>query len=667
MKTILLALALLASIAGTGRAQSTSAIDSVHRPAGRTVRIPDRRIAIVDYLTPRSRVGLEKNLHRVGRHPGLDTPLTSDEKAAILTEIEARCEALGKDSLLTSDLFWVMRPWYDRLHHEDPHYRIATVATFDSTVYPRPSDRRKARKKVRMPGFSLLRINDTLVIDRSLDPSFRPGDRITAINGRPTAEYLRYVYDDRYTEPSTLLACCFYEIMAPRWRIDLCRDGAPLAVDTEGLPYRDALFRLSKAEETDANIRTYDSCGYIAIPEFFPDNSRLIRIVRRAIVGFRKRGIVDVVLDLRRNPGGSGHAFDELLSIFIDKPVVEYCTGQRVKASREAMRYYGFLTEEQLGEVVELPEDQYVRSFETDPEMYVGDMRYYVLVSRDTGSIAASFANMLQYHGGALLAGEPLRHNALKYGEVLDGWWFSPVQLAESAVSMVEIDECTRRDDGYVLPDIPIPAIAAEYLTGATGCSTVCWRRSATATADNAEGPRRRRRPGFRAEAGSMKHPLDVGGVILDGRFVLLLEEERRRDEVVGRGAVDRRGDVVERGQAQQRLDIDVVGLRRHRVAEEDQGANASVDDERPQLLVAAQRTRTQQADVQPLGRALRPAVGAQRAFDHAARRAGAHQRVERQQGAVPLDPLREILFHVVVRHERHHFPFVHRLSFFGC
>ncbi len=31
---------------------------------------------------------------------------------------------------------------------------------------------------------------------------------------------------------------------------------------------------------------------------------------------------------------------------------------------------------------------------------------------------------------------------------------------------MVEIDECTRRDDGYVVPDIAIPCVAAEYLTG---------------------------------------------------------------------------------------------------------------------------------------------------------------------------------------------------------
>ncbi len=468
MRNLLLALALLTAIAEPLRAQTAQNPDTLPRPAGRTVRLAGRAIAAADYLLPRSRVGLDRNLHRIPRHPGLDSLLTPAERAAVVAEINARCDALGKDSLLTADLFWVMRPYFDRLHHEDPHYRIVPVGMLDSTVYPTPGDRKRAYRRIRMPAFNILQINDTLLVDRSLDPAFRRGDRIAAIDGIPAAEYLRYVYDDRHMEPSTLLVGHHFELFRQRFRIDLERGGEPLTVETEGLPYRDALFRLCKAEETDANIRTYADarCGYIAIPQFFPDNSRLVRILRRAIVGFKRQGITDIVLDLRRNPGGNGHAFDELLSIFIDKPTVEYCTGQQVRASKEAMRYYDFLTEEQLGQVVALPESEYVRSFATDPSMYVGGMRYWVLVGRDTGSIAASFVNILQYNGAALLAGEPLRHNALKYGEVLDGGWFLPVLLGESCVSMVRIDELTRRDDGYVLPDIPIPAVAAEYLAG---------------------------------------------------------------------------------------------------------------------------------------------------------------------------------------------------------
>lgn len=466
MKIQLLAL-LLSGLAAFGHAQNP-APDTLRRDPGRAVRIPGRCFAILDYRMPRTRVGHEKNLYRIPNHPGLDSLLTPAEKADMLAEINARCDALGKDSLLTSDLFWVMRPYYDRLHHEDPHYRIVPVLFADTKVYTKKSDERRLSRELRMPAFSLLQINDTLLIDRSLDPQFRRGDRVKAINGVAAADYLKYGYGDRHLYPTALMNRYYYSQAVDRFRIELERDGETLTVETAGEPASKTIFALSKAEETDANIRTYADarCGYIAIPRFFPDNSRLIRIVRKAIVGFKKQGLPNVILDLRRNPGGNGHAFDDLLSLFIDKPVADYCTGQRVKASREAMRYFDFLTEEQLGQVVELPESEYVRSFRTNPKMYVGGMRYYVLVSRDTGSIAASFVNMLQYHGAALLVGEPLLHNALKYGEVLDGHMLRPTQLAETAVSMVEIDECTRRNDGYVVPDIAIPYVAAEYLTG---------------------------------------------------------------------------------------------------------------------------------------------------------------------------------------------------------
>ena len=226
------------------------------------------------------------------------------------------------------------------------------------------------------------------------------------------------------------------------------------------MPNARTLFLLTRAEA---------GCGYIAIPEFFPNNNRLIRILHRTLRDFRRQGLTDVILDLRRNTGGNGHNFDRLLSIFIDKPVVEYCTGQWVKASRRSMPYYDFLTEEMLGQTVPLPEGEFVRSFPTIPAMHVDGLRFYVLVGRDTGSIAASFVNMLQYHGAALLAGEPLRHNALKYGEVVNGGLLLPTNLYQGAVSMVRIDERTRAVDGVVQPDIPIPCIAAEYLSGRDG------------------------------------------------------------------------------------------------------------------------------------------------------------------------------------------------------
>lgn len=463
----------VAAAARPHRADSTTLRNDSLRQliANREIRVPGRCYAITDVRTPRTEIGLGRRLFRVHRHPGLDSLFTESEEAEIRAEIEARCDSLGKDSLLTSELFWVMRPYFDRLYYEDPHYRISMPPCGDPEVFKTQRDLLRASRQLPTPAFSLLQINDTLLVDRSLDPAFRRGDMVTAINGIPAAEYLKYGYGDRYTQPVSVMDRYFYSEVVDRFRIDLIRDGERLTVETAGGPMRKTLFDLNIAESMDNNIRTYPEtgCGYIAIPEFFPDNSRLIRIVRKSILAFKKQGLTNVVLDLRRNPGGNGHAFDDLLSIFIDKPRVEYCTGQRVKASKQAMRYYDFLTDEMIGQVVDLPDHEVVRSFETNPKMYVGGMRYYVLISRDTGSIAASFVNMLQYNDAAELAGEPLLHNALKYGETLDGGWLTPTQLYQSAISMVEIDECTRAVNGIVQPDIPIPYAAADYLSGRDG------------------------------------------------------------------------------------------------------------------------------------------------------------------------------------------------------
>lgn len=467
LKHLLLTALLLPAAASAQTANSADSLWTVFQHL--QVPVPDRCIAIVDVKMPRNAVG--KHLYRIRQHPKLDTLLTPEIERRLLAEINRRCDSLGKDSLLTSELFYVTRPYFDWAHHEDPHYRIYMMNYADWNVYRKASEVRKLVRQLRTPAFSLLQINDTLVVDRSLIPEFRRGDRIVSMNGVRAEEYLKYCYRDRYMLPVELMNRYYYSHIVNRFQIGLERDGKSFEVETQGQTGNDVLFRLAKAEELDQNIRTYADagCGYIAIPEFFFNNSRLIRIVHQAIGDFKKQGITDIILDLRRNPGGYGHAFDELLSIFIDKPVIDYCTGQRIKVTETALKSYKFLKKEQEGQLVDLPDGEIVRNFQAVAKMYIPGMTYYVMVGPDTGSIAASFVNMLQYHGAAKLAGEPLRHNALKYGEEDEGHRRLPTLLAETSVSMVEIDELTRRDDGQVLPDIPIPAVAADYLTGRDG------------------------------------------------------------------------------------------------------------------------------------------------------------------------------------------------------
>lgn len=450
-------------------AESSPRTDSLWKVCqSRHVPVKERRYDIVDVRTPRTEIG--KALFRVERHPGLDSLMIRNPGKAreILTEINRRCDELGKDSLLTSELFYVMRPYFDYLHYEDPHYRIYMQIFADPKVYRKQSQIRKLSRQLTMPAISMLSINDTLIVDRSLDPLFQRGDRVCAINGVTAEEYLKYGYDDRHVRPVSIMSYYHYSQVVERFRFELERNGRRFEVETAGAPGLTTLTRLSQAEEINRNIRTYPEagCGYVAISEFYPVNSWLIKNLRKAISDFKSQGITNVILDLRRNPGGNGDAFDKLLSIFINKPVVEYCSGQRLKVSKATLKDYDFLVEAMLGQNIRLPDSLIVRSFKTQPKLFIEGMNYYVLVGRDTGSIAASFVNMLQYHHAAKLVGEPLRHNALKYGEVIEGELLLPSILSESASSVVEIDECTRRNDGYVIPDIAIPAIAAEYMSG---------------------------------------------------------------------------------------------------------------------------------------------------------------------------------------------------------
>lgn len=448
----------LGTVCSTSSAQ-TSFYDSLKRVA---VPVEGSHPKVFDVRTP-----VPKNftrLYRVDRHPALGALLTPEREDSLLREINARRSECRADMLLSSELFLLMRPYFDWLHHEDPHYRIIAQTPCEVSA-------RKAWKLSRRLPFDWLRIGDTLLVHRSLDTLFRRGDRILSINGVTPAEYFRYFYPDRYGAPDVLMHYYFMSDAVDRFRVRFVRQGRERTVETPGWLRTKAYLKLAQAEALERNIRIFpeEKCGYLAIPKFYPVNSRLIRLLYKTLLDFRSQGLTRAVLDLRRNPGGNGDRFDELLSIFIHKPTVDYCRGQRVMVSDATRVVYPFLTDSLDGQMVDLPETEIVKSFPTLPEWRVEGLEFYVLVSRDTGSVAASFVNMLQYHGAAKLVGEPLAHHALKYGEIVSGRWFRPSLLSETAVSTVEIDEYTRAVDGTVLPDIPIPYVAADWLDGRDG------------------------------------------------------------------------------------------------------------------------------------------------------------------------------------------------------
>lgn len=120
-----------------------------------------------------------------------------------------------------------------------------------------------------------------------------------------------------------------------------------------------------------------------------------------------------------------------------------------------------------MGQTITLPDSCVVKRIDLDPKLYIGDdIDIYVLMSRNTSSIAASFCNILQYNGAATLVGEPLCHNALRYGETVTGEiWFSSL-LYEASIATTEYEEYSLAVDGVLMPDITIPYAAEDYLSG---------------------------------------------------------------------------------------------------------------------------------------------------------------------------------------------------------
>lgn len=441
-----------------GAAQDTIRMNHTHALElrnSRMIPVENRAIEIYDVVTPRAEVG--QRLFKIHEHPAFDSLLTSEVEQRILSEINLRCNKLAKDTLLTSDLIWVYRPYFDWLFNEDPHCRIEPMI---------PAKDWRETKRLKVPEFDVLCINDTLIVNQSLNPDYQTGDRILSINDIPVSAFLEYTYPDRYDTPANIMRHYQFCNVVDTFRIRLERGGSIIDTRTAGDIQSRIVLKLQQKQELKIQTFADAKSACITISCFYPDNSRLIKKLHNQIEKFKSIGITNIILDLRMNPGGNGDRFDELLSIFINQPSVKYLRKAKVKCSQKTMELYDFLTEEMLGQTVELPDNEIVREVPLQSKMYIDGMRYYVLMSRDTGSIAASFCNILQFNDAASLVGEPLLRNAMKYGETVQGKTLLPTLLRQTGISTVEYDEYTRAVDGVLMPDIPIPYVAQDYLSG---------------------------------------------------------------------------------------------------------------------------------------------------------------------------------------------------------
>ena len=402
-------------------------------------------------------------LYRIPKHPAFDSLLTAEKEEEILIEINRRRRELKSDTLLTADYFYVWKPYFDWLRNEDPHYRIKpSIIANNQEELDYMNERFKQMTQLALINYN---INDTIIVYKPYDSKFKRGDMLLSINDISMSEYLKYYYSDRYSSPGILMANYYFSYLTNNFRVRVIRDGKELDIISSGSSDSE-IFKHAKVEGYDVKIYEDAMCGYVRIRQFYQNNSRLIKIVNSAIKDFKKKGITNVIIDVRENPGGNGHNFDKLLSIFINKPTIEYLKGQKLRVSEETLGDYDFLTKDMIGKNVDIPDNEIVKDVELMPKMFIEGMSYYLLVSEATGSMAATFVNILQYNNAATIVGEPLLRNALKYGEVLSGGKIPNTLLNQISISSMEIDEHTKAIDGVLMPDIHIPYVAREYMTG---------------------------------------------------------------------------------------------------------------------------------------------------------------------------------------------------------
>lgn len=436
-----------------------------------TVKLVNEKLSLYDFSWIHK--GGWNELYDIPVHPAFDSLRNDDITEHILSLINQRKSSVG-DTLSTPSFFYCWKPYFDWLRGIDPHYTVIPSLHFDVNYYDASYGKKLTKKtkefykKAKIVPVNVLNVNDTLFVSTSLDKELKYGDIIKSVNGVSSQKFLKYSYSIRHAPLYVLMYLYSAGTIEDKYEIELMRNGKSVTVVIDGINIKEALFRLDKIEQLEDNIKQFDNIGYLKISQFFAKNSRLTRLIRKNILDFKKSGCKDVILDLRGNPGGNGNNFDELLSIFIDKPSISYCSSNKVKVSKVNIDEYKSINGAEIGKLIDRPDSEANYTFPLHQKLYIEGVSYYILMDEGTGSMAASFCNILQFNGAATLVGEPLLRNAMKYGDTLDFTRFfysTPnsqsslpffASLAETGVSTTETIENTKAVDGILYPDIAI-------------------------------------------------------------------------------------------------------------------------------------------------------------------------------------------------------------------
>lgn len=288
------------------------------------------------------------------------------------------------------------------------------------------------RDTKRLPVWMHVESDRTITVDRSLDSIMPCGAKVLKINGKATDqiidELMQYVsgetehfrlsrlddlrpllhvsmpadsYEIEYVAPGSTetRSYTFPALTPPEY---MSRVPAPKNDNNSGEPYT---FRIDESEQ-------------VGIMDFrsFENQDKMKTFADSMFTTLRKRGIRDLIIDIRENGGGASTVGDILLQYFTPKPFIQMEKVLiRITPTTRRLMWYGDMTPGIYYHVT--PEDKFHKPLSREEGFYDG--KVWLLTSNKTFSSAGSFAWAAQVFGASTLVGETTGGMNVAYGDVL--------------------------------------------------------------------------------------------------------------------------------------------------------------------------------------------------------------------------------------------------------
>lgn len=260
-------------------------------------------------------------------------------------------------------------------------------------------------------GANILRINGT-DIDTMIDTM------LTYISGEREHFKLTRLSDDFAALHELLFKADEYVIeYEPRDSLGVAEVKLPAVTQTE-MMLRSPVVKSTNFGQDYAYMT--DSLNNVAVMEFnkFNDPGRMEQFADSMFSELRRKGITNLIIDIRNNPGGNSDVGDVLLRYISKEPFTQF-EKMLVKITPETIKLMGDSVESKTPGLffIETDTDQLIKPRTPEEGHYNG--KVYLLTSNKTYSSASSFAWVFKVCGMGTVIGEETGGMNVAYGDVL--------------------------------------------------------------------------------------------------------------------------------------------------------------------------------------------------------------------------------------------------------